>query len=69
METSLSLADLASRGTTPQELLQSELWWEGHRPHCPDINQEKELPEVKTFVMMVREDQPPLWNHYSSLFK
>ncbi len=76
VETSLNPADLASRGTTPQELLQSELWWEGPSwlhlstgdwPRRPDINRDRELPEVKTFVMMVREDQPLLWNRYSSL--
>lgn len=53
-------ADCLSRGVLPQELMSTRLWWEGPPwlrqdlscwPHRPDINFDRELPEIKHTVL------------------
>ena len=69
-------ADLASRGATPAELLNSSLWWEGPPwlpldPSCwptpPTSQQPSVLPEVREAVL-VTITEPPLadWRRFSS---
>ncbi len=73
-------ADLASRGIYTQELLDSSLWWQGPKwllrppedwPRRPDINLSRELPELKSTVLLIRQPAPDfdLWNHFSSFHK
>ena len=65
-------ADLASRGTSPQELLQALMWppwlklspevW----PRSPDINRSRELPKIKAKVLVVSTVDTPPWTNFSS---
>jgi hypothetical protein len=72
-------ADLVSRGMYPREILKSNLWWNG-----PDflLNPEldwpvseiqrvavKDLPEVKTFVVSISDEEPPIIQNCSSITK
>ena len=68
-------ADYASRGLSPHELLQAEMWWSGPPwlslspdtwPRRPDINLGRELPELKATVLMIRTEGFPLWTKYST---
>ncbi len=68
-------ADLASRGTLLQELMSSQLWWEGPGwlklppidwPHL-DINAGNDLPELRVTVSSAQPlPENPLWSQYSS---
>lgn len=55
-------ADLLSRGTSPDTLLETELWWKGpdwlsqepsQWPRRPDINLGRELPELQKIVLRI----------------
>ena len=68
-------ADCASRGLLPQDLLKKALWWQGppwlkqppdQWPRCPDINLERELPELPSVVLVLQTTEDPLWRRYSS---
>ena len=68
-------ADYASRGLLPQELLQKDLWWNGppwlslcpkEWPRRPDINLDRELPDIKAVVLLVQPTEFPLWQRFSS---
>ncbi len=72
--------DLASRGISISQLLDSSLWWQGPNwlhlspadwPRRPDIDLKRELPELKPTVLLI---QPPpkvyeLLLRYSSFHK
>ena len=73
--TNLNPADFASRGLSPQELLQKELWWAVPPwlqadpelwPRRPDINLSRELPELRTKVLVLQPPDDFLWGRYSS---
>ncbi len=76
--TQLNPADIASRGLSPKQLLASTLWWQGpewlalspeHWPKRPDINGSRELPELRSTVLLIKSPLPEmdLWKRYSSL--
>lgn len=63
VSTNTNPADLLSRGVSPRELLITELWWSGPPwlkldPRCwprrPDINLERELPELRRTILSVK---------------
>lgn len=62
VQTNCNPSDLLSRGMAPSALLTSQLWWKGppwlmEDPRCwprrPDINLDRELPEMKATVLSV----------------
>ena len=73
--TDLNPADFTSRGLSPQELLQKVIWWEGPPwlqqdsefwPRRPDINLARELPELKSKVLILQPLDDSLWRRYPS---
>ena len=75
VSTKCNPADYASRGLFPQDLLQKELWWEGPPwlhldpvfwPRRPDINLSRELPELRTKVLVIKPPEDFMWQRYSS---
>ena len=68
-------ADFASRGMSPHDLLQAQMWWDGPPwlqlspdvwPRRPDINLSRELPESKAKVLVVKTVDASPWIKYSS---
>ena len=69
-------ADLASRGALPQELVNSVLWWSGPPwlcqpldawPRRPDINMDRELPELKVQTLHLSMTTADFGDKFSSL--
>ena len=67
--------DYASRGLLPRDLIKKELWWQGppwlkqpsdQWPRRPDINLERELPELPSMVLVLQTTGNPIWRRYSS---
>ena len=72
VSTKMNPADLASRGLHIQQLLNCTLWWQGPEclalspedwPRRPDINLSRELPELKSTVLLIQQPAPTfhLW--------
>ncbi len=77
VSTKANPADLASRSLHIQQLMDCSLWWQGpewllqppedwHRR--PDINLSRELPELKSTVLLIQQPAPDfdLWDRFSS---
>lgn len=71
-------ADCLSRGVLPQDLMTTTLWWQGppwlsqdpaQWPRRPDINLNRELPEVKHTVLHLTPIPLELGTHISSFSK
>ena len=80
VSTKMNPADLASRGLHVQQLLNCTLWWQGPEwlalspedwPRRPDINLSRELPELKSTVLLIQQPAPTfhLWKRFSSFHK
>ncbi len=62
-------ADFASKGLSPQELLQMQTWWDGPQnewPRRPDINLSRKLPETKARVLTLKPIYNAPWIKFSS---
>ena len=75
VNTSTNPADFASRGLSPQKVLQREMWWQGPPwlqlspsdwPRRPDINREREVPVAQDRVMTITAAPPSFWVNFSS---
>lgn len=67
INTKCNPADLLSHGVSPDALLVTELWWKGlpwlsqepsQWPRRPDINLERELPELRKTVLQISAPAP-----------
>jgi len=77
VNTSHNPADLVSRGVSPKDLLQEELWWKGppwlslspaQWPRRPDIDRDMTLPELKPSVLL-SSPLPDEFGIWSSSFR
>ena len=75
MHTSCNPADLLSRGVKPSDLVHSDIWWKGppwlqHSPDIwpkrPDINYDRELPELRPTVLAMHPSEDEFRLKFSS---
>ena len=65
-------ADHISRGLSSRQLIECTLWWKGPSspdvwPRRPDINRSRELPELKSTILLIAAPQDTtLWERYST---
>ena len=75
VHTSCNPADLLSRGVKPSDLVHSDIWWKGppwlqHSPDIwpkrPDINYDRELPELRPTVLVMHPSEDEFGLKFSS---
>ena len=75
VHTSCNPADLLSRGVKPSDLVHSDIWWKGlpwlqHSPDIwpkrPDINYNRELPELRPTVLVMHPSEDEFGLKFSS---